>query len=128
LEFEHLEIDTVVGKRNGRESVALTLIERMIRFEIMKLTDGRDTDSVNYAMDEVIKFYGDTIESITVDNGSEFTNLENIISGTCDAYFVHTYLASVALMRGHNRMIRCDLFKEPSLYIVSPQLISLIHV
>ncbi|PNG62115.1 transposase, partial [Vibrio vulnificus] len=34
--FGDFEIDTIVGKRNGHESVVLTLIERKTRFEIMR--------------------------------------------------------------------------------------------
>lgn len=128
LEFGHFEIDTVVGKRNGHESVVLTLTERKTRFEIMRLIDGRDADSVDYAMDEIAESYGDTIKSITADNGPEFANLENTMSGTCDVYFTHPYTSSE---RGtnevHNRMIRRDLPKGLSLDTVSPQSISLIN-
>lgn len=38
-EFGHFEIDTVVGKRGGSETVLLTLTERKSRFEIIRLID-----------------------------------------------------------------------------------------
>lgn len=128
LEFGHFEIDTVVGKRNGHESVVLTLIERKTRFEIMRLIDGRDSDSVDYAMNEIKESYGDVIKSITTDNGPEFTNLEYTMSEICDVYFTHPYTSSE---RGtnevHNRMIRRDLPKGLSLDAVSPRSISAIN-
>jgi len=43
-EFGHFEIDTIVGKRDGKESVIMTLIERQTRFQIIRLIDGRDAD------------------------------------------------------------------------------------
>ena len=46
--FGDFEIDTIVGKRNGHESVVLTLIERRTRFEIVRLIDGRDAASIDY--------------------------------------------------------------------------------
>lgn len=126
--FGHFEIDTVVGKRNGNESVVLTLTERQSRFEIMRLIDGRDADSVDYAMEEIKLSYGRAIKSITADNGPEFANLERTMSDTCDVYFTHPYTSSE---RGtnevHNRMIRRELPKSLSLDTVSPQTISVIN-
>lgn len=46
-EFGNFELDTIVGKRNGQESVLMTLIERKTRFQFVRLIDGRDADSVN---------------------------------------------------------------------------------
>jgi IS30 family transposase len=122
--FGDFEIDTIVGKRNGHESVVLTLIERKTRFEIMRLIDGRDADSVDYAMKEIIKNYGDLINSITADNGPEFSNLSSDMAGVADVYFTHPY---TSCERGtnevHNRMIRRDLPKGLSLDTVSPKVI-----
>lgn len=113
-----------MGKRNGHESVVLTLIERKTRFEIMRLIDGRDADSVDYAMKEIIKNYGDLINSITADNGPEFSNLSSDMAGVADVYFTHPY---TSCERGtnevHNRMIRRDLPKGLSLDTVSPKVI-----
>ncbi|MCW3779551.1 hypothetical protein OM945_11830 [Levilactobacillus namurensis] len=52
-EFGHFEIDTVVGKCNGHESVVLTLIERQTRMAILRLINSREADSVAYAMQEI---------------------------------------------------------------------------
>ncbi|MCS6105598.1 IS30 family transposase, partial [Clostridium botulinum] len=127
-DFGDFEIDTIVGKRNGHESVVLTLIERKSRFEIMRLIDGRNADSVDYAMKEIKHNYSQIINSITADNGPEFANLDSVMSGTSDVYFTHPYTSSE---RGtnevHNRMIRRDLPKGLSLDSIAPSLVSSIE-
>ncbi|MEK2498192.1 IS30 family transposase, partial [Lacticaseibacillus casei] len=52
-QFGHWEMDTVVGKRNRRESVILSLIERKTRSQLLRLIDGRDSDSVEFALREI---------------------------------------------------------------------------
>lgn len=120
-EFGHFEIDTVVGKRDGRESVVLTLIERQTRMAILRLIDSREADSVAYAMQEIKQQYGPAIQSITADNGPEFTTLTEVMDDTAPVYFAHPYTSSE---RGtnevHNRMIRQDFPKGLSLDTTSP--------
>ena len=127
-DFGDFEIDTIVGKRNGHESVVLTLIERKSRFEIMRLIDGRDADSVDYAMEEIKHNYGHIINSITADNGPEFANLDSVMSGVSDVYFAHPYTSSErGTNEAHNRMIRRDLPKGLSLDSIAPDLVSSIE-
>lgn len=120
-EFGHYELDTVVGKRNGRESVIMTLIERQSRYQFMRLIDGREADSVNYALRGIIADYGETIKSVTCDNGSEFSELSSVLAGVATIYYAHPYRSSE---RGtnevHNRMIRRDFPKGESLDVISP--------
>ena len=120
-EFGHFEIDTVVGHRNGQESVVLTLIERQSRFEIMRLIDSREADSVAHAMKAIKHEYGTIIKSITSDNGPEFATLTASMADVAPVYFAHPYTSSE---RGtnevHNRMIRHDLPKGISFDTISP--------
>ncbi|MFC6259740.1 IS30 family transposase [Levilactobacillus fujinensis] len=120
-EFGHFEIDTIVGKRDGHESVIMTLIERQTRFQIIRLIDGRDADSVAYAMQAIIAEYGSIIKSVTTDNGPEFTTLSQVMASVAPVYFTHPYTSSE---RGtnevHNRMVRRDFPKGESLDAVSP--------
>lgn len=120
-EFGHFEIDTIVGKRDGQESVIMTLIERQSRFQIIRLIDSRDADSVAYAMHGVLAEYGSIIKSITADNGPEFTTLSQVLASVAPVYFTHPYTSSE---RGtnevHNRMIRRYFPKGESLDAVSP--------
>ncbi len=74
-QFGHWEMDTVVGKRNGRESVILSLIERKTRCQLLRLIDGRDSDSVEFALREIKLEWGDCLRTITADNGPEFSTL-----------------------------------------------------
>ncbi|GEO54784.1 IS30 family transposase [Lactiplantibacillus argentoratensis] len=120
-EFGHYELDTIVGHRNGQESVIMTFIERKSRHQFMRLIDSRDADSVNYALREIIAEYGDVIKTVTADNGSEFADLESIFDGVATVYYAHPYRSSE---RGtnevHNKMVRRYFPKHTSLDTVSP--------
>lgn len=89
-EFGNFELDAVVGKRNGQESVLMTLIERKTLFQFVHLIDGRDADSVNHAIRAIVKDHGDIIKTITADNGSEFADLSNVLDGAADVYYAHS--------------------------------------
>nr|WP_318530833.1 IS30 family transposase [Lacticaseibacillus jixianensis] len=120
-EFGHSELDTIVGKRNGQESVIMSLIERKSRFPFMRLIDGRDADSVNYAMRGIISEYGDIIKTITADKGSEFTELESVLNGVATVYYAHPYRSSErGTSEVYNKMVRRDFPKGQSLDTVSP--------
>ena len=120
-EFGHFEIDTIVGKRDGHESVILTLIERQTRFQIIRLIDSRDADSVAYAMREIMAEYGSIIKSVTADNGPEFATLSQVMEPVAPVYFAHPYTSSErGTNEAHNRMVRRDFPKGESLDAVSP--------
>ncbi|WP_157049177.1 IS30 family transposase, partial [Companilactobacillus nantensis] len=120
-EFGHFEIDTIVGLRNGQESVILTLVERKTRFQIIRLIDSKDADSVAYAMRNINEEYGSIIQSITADNGLEFSTLTEVMDKVAPVYFTHPYTSSE---RGtnevHNRMVRRDFPKGISLDLATP--------
>ena len=128
LEFGHYELDTIVGKRNGQESVIMTFIERKSRFQIMRLIDGRDADSVNYAMRDIVSEYGSTIKSVTADNGSEFADLNHVLKETAPVYYAHPYRSCE---RGtnevHNRYVRRDFPSGQSLDLVSPRTVAAVE-
>ncbi|MCB5950941.1 IS30 family transposase [Enterococcus sp. BWT-B8] len=120
-EFGHFEIDTVIGKRGGAETTLLTLTERKSRFEIIRLIDGKDADSVAYGIRQLIKEYGSRsfkrlFKTITSDNGSEFTTLAATLKGYCEVYFTHPYTSCErGTNENHNRMIRRKIPKYESL-------------
>lgn len=120
-EFGHFEIDTVIGKRKGAETALLTLTERKTRFEIIRLIDGKDADSVAYAITRLIHQVGATnfkriVKSITSDNGSEFATLAESLRGYTDVYFTHPYTSCErGTNENHNRMIRRKIPKSKSL-------------
>ncbi len=120
-EFGHFELDTVVGKRNGQESVILTLIERQSRCQILRLIDGRDADSVNYELAKICQEYGSIMKSVTADNGAEFSEVGAVLTGVADLYYAHPYRSSErGTNEAHNRMIRRDVPKGLSMDILGP--------
>lgn len=121
-QFGHWEMDTVVGKRNGRESVILSLIERKTRCQLLRLIDGRDSDSVEFALREIKLEWGDCLRTITADNGPEFSTLNKAFEDTdTDIFYAHSYTScDRGSNEAHNRMIRRDYPKGESLDDVSP--------
>lgn len=127
-EFGHFEIDTVVGKRSGHESVLLTFTERKTRFDFIRLIEGKDADSVAYAIKGICAEFGDLIKSVTADNGTEFTTLEEALTGIADIYYAHPYSSSErGTNETHNRMIRRYLPKGYSLDTISPKTVALVE-
>jgi transposase, IS30 family len=91
--FGHWEIDTVVGKRNAGE-VLLTLDERMTRKRHILKISGKNKEAVAIGLEKLKKHYGSDFEkifqSITSDNGSEFSGLTEELSKTA-VYFAHPF-------------------------------------
>lgn len=119
-EFGHFEIDTVIGKRNGSETALLTLTERKTRFEIIRVLDARDADSVSYAINRLAKEYGNNFStvfrSITADNGSEFAQLSETLNRLTEIYFTNPYTSCErGTNENHNGIIRRYIPKGESM-------------
>ena len=82
-EFGHWEMDSVIGKRGVSKNVLLVLTERKTRDEIIfKLPDHTD-EAVVAALDRLERRYGSDMfkqifKTITVDNGSEFADVNGL--------------------------------------------------
>lgn len=82
-EFGHWEMDSVIGKRGVSKNVLLVLTERKTRDEIIfKLPDHTD-EAVVAALDRLERRYGadmfkQMFKTITVDNGSEFADVNGL--------------------------------------------------
>ena len=91
--FGHWEIDTIVGTIDTAP-VLLTLDERKTRTRIIRKIEGRTSAAVNKAMQGIMAEYGDLapkiFKTITADNGSEFTHLQEALPCT-KVYFAHPY-------------------------------------
>ena len=78
----HWEGDTVVGKRNGKEAVILTLLEKKTQNYIAIRLSGMTSEAVNAAMAALREEYGErfsqVFKTITVDNGSEFAEFSMV--------------------------------------------------
>jgi IS30 family transposase len=82
-EFGHWEMDSVIGKRGVSKNTLLVLTERKTRDEIIfKLQDHTD-EAVVEALDRLERRYGTELfkkifKTITVDNGSEFADVNGL--------------------------------------------------
>ncbi|MDO4204092.1 MAG: IS30 family transposase [Selenomonadaceae bacterium] len=112
IEEGHWEIDTVVGKRAGKESVILTRVEKKTDYYIAIKIPGKDADSVMAAMEVLREEYGDDFFSkvfkpITADNGTEFPRLSELEAYGVSFYFAHPYSSwERAQNERHNRIFR----------------------
>ena len=81
-EFGHWEMDTVVGARGVSKKSLLVLTERKTRKEIILLLKEHTAAAVVKALDRIERKVGakfrDIFKSITVDNGSEFSDWEGM--------------------------------------------------
>lgn len=111
-ECGHWEIDTVVGHKAGRESVVLTIVEKLTDYYIALKIPGKDADSVMTALEVLREEYGEerfvkVFKTITADSGSEFERLSELESCGIGIYFAHPYSSwERAQNERHNRLFR----------------------
>ena len=110
-ECGHWEIDTVVGHRSGRESVVLTLVEKITDYFLAIKIPGKDAASVMAALDVLREEYGEkfstVFKSITSDNGTEFERLAELEQYGVSVYFAHPYSSwERPQNERHNRLFR----------------------
>lgn len=110
-EIGHWEIDTVVGKKSGSESVVLTIVEKVTDFYIAMKIPGKNPLSVMTAMEVPREEYGEKFSSvfktITSDNGTEFSELSNLEKYGVLVYFAHPYSSwERPQNERHNRIFR----------------------
>ena len=108
----HWEMDTVAGKKKTKARL-LVLSERVTRREIIiRIKDGR-AETVRRALDNLERLYGaafyKVFKSITVDNGSEFSDPDGLEKSVrrknakrTTVYYCHAY---TACERGTNENI-----------------------
>ena len=84
------EGDTIMGK--GRQSALLTMVERKTLYTVIIRLTGKHADLLAQAAIKGMKALKDQIETITFDNGLEFSEHENIARALdADIYFAHPY-------------------------------------
>lgn len=120
IECGHWEIDTVVGHRAGKESVVLTLVEKVTDFYLAIKIPGKRSECVMAAMEVLREEYGDEhfatiFKTITSDNGTEFERLSELEAYGTDVYFAHPYSSwERPQNERHNRLFRRFLPKGRS--------------
>lgn len=112
--FGHWEMDCVIGKQKTK-NVLLVLTERLTRYEIIYKMPNKKSDSVVKCLNRLEHKYGKNFrkifKSITVDNGSEFSNFQamqrSIYNGKrTNVYYCHPY---TSCERGTNERINRDI-------------------
>lgn len=96
LDVGHWEMDTVVGKRNGKSTSLLVLTERKTRLEIIMKIESRTEKEVVKALDKLQRKYKSKFKqifkTITCDNGVEFSDTKGIEKGNrTQLYYCHAY-------------------------------------
>ena len=122
------EGDTVIGTRNGSKQCLLTLVDRKSKYSIIRKINNKSAKAVQDAMEEI---YSSTIipfKTITVDNGTEFSNHQEIsINIGCDIFFARPYKSCDRGLSEHNNgLIRRFLPKKTDFAHVSND--KIIHV
>ncbi|MFV8785864.1 MULTISPECIES: IS30 family transposase [Aerococcus] len=83
------------GKQTKSDAVLLTLAERQTRFEVILKLNGKDTESVDQAVQQLRERAGANFDqlfkTVTSDNGSEFSGLHDALQDVADVYFSHPY-------------------------------------
>jgi IS30 family transposase len=94
--FGHWEMDTVKGKQGVTKSCMLVLTERKTRNEIIFKLKDQKAESVVDALDRLERKWGDmfkiVFQSITVDNGVEFSDYEGMERSAVHKGEKRTYL------------------------------------
>jgi IS30 family transposase len=119
-EVGHWEGDTVVGKRDGKEAVVLSLLEKKTQYYIALRIPGKTSEAVMAAMralrDEYGEHFADVFKTITVDNGSEFADFSQIEEWETDAFFAHPFSSwERAQNERHNGLFRAFVPKGQSI-------------
>ena len=120
--FGHWEMDSVIGKSQGKNQSIVVLTERMTRYQLIVKVRSKSAVSTVHALDSALsKFPRGTFQTITVDNGSEFQDcygMEHDKQGNkrLTVYYCHPY---TSCERGsnerNNRIIRRFLSKGRSM-------------
>ena len=118
-EFGHWEMDSVIGKKKEGKKAIIVLTERKTRMEIVRLVKNHTSTEVLRVLNKLERDFGEKnfrqiFKTITVDNGSEFSDYEGIEKSLIHkghkrtkVYFCHPYSAyERGSNENQNRMVR----------------------
>ena len=110
-EAGHWEVDTVVGRKRGKESVVFTLLERATDHYLAIKVPGRNSAAILEACMQLREEYGDkfsqVFKTITADNGPEFETLSQMEAYGTKVFFAHPYSSwERPCNERHNGMLR----------------------
>lgn len=137
-EFGHWEMDSVMGKQSQSKHCLVVLTERKTRAEMIFKVKDHTAASVVEVLDQLERQYGvhfrNVFKSITVDNGTEFSDCEgmersSVFSGQkrTKLYYCHPYSSwERGSNENLNRMIRRHIPKGTNFDRMNPEEIVLI--
>lgn len=110
--FGDWELDTVISTTKGKNECLMTLTDRKVRFEIIAKLKEKNKEDVVEKIKRIKKILknnsSDVIKSISTDNGTEFSEwqqIQEILDTT--VYFCHPYASyEKGTNEKHNGMIR----------------------
>lgn len=118
-ELGHWEFDTVIGKSKGKGEALLVLTERISTAEIVIKLHDKTAHSVVLAFDKIERDllrhgyrFKDVFKSVTVDNGSEFSNFYGMEHGRngerrTSLYYCHPgHPSERGLNENKNKLVR----------------------
>lgn len=118
LEVGHWEMDTVVGGQGKSKKSFLVLTERKTRWEILQMMKNHTADEVVRILDKLERKYTEKgfreiFKTITVDNGTEFSDFEGMERSRRNKkkrttmYYCHPYRSSErGTNENNNRFVR----------------------
>lgn len=114
--FGNWEMDTVIGRAKGKGQALLVLTERLTRYEIICKLENKTALAVASTLSKLVPQYpSGTFQTITVDNGSEFSAYEQLKQMTGEIYYCHPFSSwERGSNENANRLIRRYLPKGTS--------------
>jgi transposase, IS30 family len=126
-EFGHWEMDTVVGKKEGKRAVLLVLTERTTNLEVIEKIGGKSIDCVLAGLKRIKKRIKYKIKTITCDNGTEFANhigMRGVFNNKIEIYYAHPYSSHErGANENGNRLIRRFIPKGTDIAAISKNII-----
>nr|WP_326717392.1 IS30 family transposase [Vagococcus sp. B2T-5] len=126
-----LDKSLVIGSKSKDDNALLTLVERKTRYMITVVLDDHTEESVSYAIKQLKYEFGrarfsSIFQSITADNGSEFSSLDDTLQQMTDIYFAHPYSSwERGTNERHNGLLRQFVPKGTPICHYSKQFIQL---
>ena len=119
--FGHWEMDSVIGKAKGQNESLLVLTERLTCFEVIVKPEAKTAKAVVSALSKIVGgFPENTFQTITVDNGPEFSDCDGIQNLINTVYYCHPYSSCErGSNENANRIIRRFFPKKQSMKAVT---------
>lgn len=125
-DFGHWEMDTVYSGKKKSKTCLLVLTERKYRKEIIMKMPDRTASSTVKCINRLYRSYGakafkSIFKSITVDNGTEFSDFENLSKNNrTKIYYCHPYCSSErGTNENQNKLIRRFIKKGEDISLYS---------